>query len=328
MSSDSDQPEHIGLFLTNDFSMMSFAATLEPLRMANRLSGRELYQWHFYSVDDQPAYASNGVPVCPTRTQQDIADLSCLFVVSGIDAQLHGNEALYSWLRGLVRRGISLGAISTASLLLARAGLLRNRTCTIHWENRDSLAEQFPDLNVTAELYEIDQHIFTCSGGLAGLDMMLHLIAMKHGEALAKDIAEQCIHPNIRPAHEQQRMALQLRHQTRHPRLLKALELMRSNIEEPLSCQAIGEMAGLSSRQMERLFRDQLDTTPASHYMQLRLERARHLLLQSTLSVLQVSTACGFSSTSYFARCYRNGFGHTPREERLQERRRILADNE
>ncbi|WP_027858553.1 GlxA family transcriptional regulator [Marinobacterium jannaschii] len=328
MSSDSGSPEHIGFFLINDFSMMSFAAALEPLRIANRMSGRELYQWHFYCVDDQPAFASNGVPVCPTRAVHDVADLSSLFVVSGIDAHLAGDEALFSWLRSLLRRGISLGATSTASLLLARAGLLRNRTCTIHWENRDSLAEQFPDLNVTGELYEIDQNIFTCSGGLAGLDMMLYLIAMKHGEALAKDIAEQCIHPAIRPAHEQQRMELKLRHQTRHPRLLKALELMRANIEEPLSCQDIGEMVGLSTRQMERLFRDQLDTTPASHYMNLRLERARHLLLQSTLPVLQISTACGFSSTSYFARCYRNCFGHTPREERLQQHQRSLSGSE
>ncbi|MBY4677533.1 GlxA family transcriptional regulator [Marinobacterium arenosum] len=310
------QIEQVGYFLISDFSMLSFAAALEPLRMANRMSGRELYQWHFYTLDDQPVQASNGLPFSPTRPMEDVDNLDTLLVVAGIGAHQVGQQELFRWLRALVRKGINVGATSTGSLLLAKAGLLKNRTCTIHWENSDSLAEQFPDLNVTGELYEVDRNVMTCSGGLAGLDMMLHLIAMKHGEELAKDVAEQCIHPAIRPAHEKQRMELQLRHQTRHPRLLKALELMRSNIEEVLTCQQVGDRVGLSTRQLERLFHDSLGVSPASHYMNLRLERAKHLLLQSTLSVLQISTACGFSSTSYFARCYRKRYGRTPREER------------
>jgi len=316
MSSDQSEVEHIGFFLVADFSMMSFAAALEPLRMANRMSGKELYQWHFYGLYDQPVFASNGLPFSPTRSMQDVDELSTLLVIAGIGAHHAGQEELLSWLRNLSRRGINVGASSTGSLLLARAGILKHRTCTIHWENRDSLAEQFPDLDVTGELYEIDRDVMTCSGGLAGLDMMLQLIAMKHGEELAKDVAEQCIHPAIRPAHEKQRMELQLRHQTRHPRLLQALELMRSNIEDVLTCQQIGDYVGLSTRQMERLFNEHLGESPATYYMNLRLERARHLLVQSTLSILQISTACGFSSTSYFARCYRKRYQCTPREER------------
>lgn len=316
MLSADNSVQHIGFFLIADFSMMSFAAALEPLRMANRMSGKELYQWHFYGLDDEPVYASNGLPFTPTRSMKDVDNLHTMLVVAGIGAHHVGQDNFLSWLRGLARKGINVGGTSTGSLLLAKAGLLKQRTCTIHWENRDSLAEQFPDLRVTGELFEIDRNVMTCSGGLAGLDMMLHLIAMKHGEELAKDVAEQCIHPAIRPAHEKQRMELQIRHQTRHPRLLKALELMRANIEEVLSCKEIGELVGLSTRQMERLFRDSLQVSPATHYINLRLERARYLLQQSTLSVLQISTACGFSSTSYFARCYRKLYGHTPREER------------
>jgi len=316
MQSDQTAVEHIGFFLVPDFSMMSFAAALEPLRMANRMSGRELYEWHFYGEDDQPVFASNGLPFSPTRSMQDVDELSTLLVVAGIGAHHAGQEELLSWLRSLSRKGINIGGMSTGSLLLAKAGVLKQHSCTIHWENRDSLAEQFPDLEVTGELYEIDRNILTCSGGLAGLDMMLHLIAMKHGEELAKDVAEQCIHPAIRPAHEKQRMALQLRHQTRHPRLLQALELMRSHIEDVLSCQQIGDLVGLSTRQMERLFNEHLGVSPATWYMNLRLERARHLLVQSTLSILQISTACGFSSTSYFARCYRKRYQCTPRQER------------
>ena len=160
------------------------------------------------------------------------------------------------------------------------------------------------------------RNVITCSGGLAGLDMILHLIALKHGEVLANDVAEQCIHPNIRPAHEKQRMKLQLRYHASHPCLLQAIELMRENVEEILSCQEISDYVGISNRQMERLFRQHLGVSPTTYYMNLRLERASQLLQQTALSILQVGTACGFVSTSYFSRCYRKRYGYTPRDER------------
>ena len=313
----SNAVERIGFFLVPEFSMISLSSAIEPLRMANRLRDKALYEWEIYCVHDEQVSASNGLPFSPTKVMSDTDDLDRLIVVAGIGAAHHAGEQILSkWLRSLRRKGIKLGATSTGTLLLAEAGVLKNRHCTIHWENHDSLAEQFPDLFVSTELYEIDRDVMTCSGGLAGLDMMLQLIAIKHGEELAKDVAEQCIHPVIRPAHEKQRMELQLRHHTQHPRLLKALDLMRNNTEEVLTCQEIGDLVGLSTRQMERLFRECLDTSPASHYMQLRLEKAHHLLLQSTLSIMQISTACGFSSTSYFARCYRKQYNRSPREER------------
>ncbi|WP_240776432.1 GlxA family transcriptional regulator [Nitrincola alkalilacustris] len=311
-----DETEHFGFFLLPEFSMISFAAAVDPLRMANRMSGRPLYAWHFYGLNDEPVRCSNGVVIPPTRKMEDLEGLDCMFVVAGIGAHQLDQEPLFKWLRSLKRRGMSLGATSTGSLLLARAGLLKGKTCTIHWENRDSLQEMFPDLIVTEELYELDGKVMTCSGGLAGLDMMLQLIGLRHGEALAQDVAEQCIHPDIRPAHDKQRMKLQLRYHANHPRLLKALELMRTHVEEALTIDQICSRIGLSSRQLERLFRQYLEETPAQYYMALRLERARHLLQQSSLSVLQIADACGFSSTSYFSRCYRQHFGNTPREER------------
>ncbi|MDW1964451.1 GlxA family transcriptional regulator [Vibrio sp. Vb0587] len=200
--------------------------------------------------------------------------------------------------------------------MLAKAGLLKNKTCTVHWESANSLAEEFPNINVTSELYEFDPRTPTCSGGLAGLDMMLHLITNQHGSDLANQVAEQCIHPAIRPAHDKQRMSLIRKHNIRHPRLIDAVEIMEANMEEPLKCYEIGEQVGLSVRQMERLFLQYLQDKPGNYYLQLRLERAQHLLLQTMLSITQISTACGFSSTSYFARCYKKRYEKTPREER------------
>lgn len=313
---ETSKTEHVGFLVIPDFSMISFAAVVDPLRMANRIAGKPLYSWYFYCPQDEPVRCSNGVSVTPTRSLGDTDNLDTLIVVAGINAHLVDKQPILKWLRQLSRRGVTLGATSTGSLLLAKAGLLKGHTCTIHWENRESMQEEFIGLNVTGELYEIDGNVMTCSGGLAGLDMTLQLIALKHGEALANDVAEQCIHPHIRPAHEKQRMKFQLRYHANHPRLVTALELMRGNLDEVLTCEEISQKVGISSRQLERLFHQHLGMSPAQYYMELRLERAKHLLQQSSMSILQIATACGFSSTSYFSRCYRKKYGLSPREER------------
>ena len=149
--------EHFGFFLVPGFSMISLAAVVDPLRMANRISDKELYTWDFYCHHDETITASNGLPFSPSRKQNDIRDLDTLFVVAGIDAHQANDASLLSWLRSLKQQKINLGSTSTGSLLLAKAGILKNQRCTIHWENQDSLSEQFPDLQVTGELYEIDR---------------------------------------------------------------------------------------------------------------------------------------------------------------------------
>jgi len=296
--------------------MLSFSATVEPLRMANRMSGAKLYEWQLFGVDDQPVMASNGMLFSPTRTLEQNQDIDTIIVVAGIDAHLYNNPKIRAWLRQMAARGANIGATSTGSLLLARFGLLKNKTCTIHWENIESFQEEFPLLNITGELYEIDGKYMTCSGGLAGLDMMLTLIGNRHGEKLAHAVAEQCIHPDIRLAHGSQRMSLQTKFRVNNPRLIKAIEVMGQNVAEQLSCKEIAEAAHLSSRQLERLFKDHLDTTPNQFYLDLRLDRARFLLVQSSISIVEIASICGFGSSSYFAKCYRARFGHLPRKER------------
>ncbi|WP_018717031.1 GlxA family transcriptional regulator [Arhodomonas aquaeolei] len=305
-------PRQMGFLLLPQFSMISLAAAIDPLRMANRLSGRHLYEWPLYCPGDAPVTASNGMLFRPTRRFGDGEGLSALFVVAGYDAAAVESPDITQWLRQLARAGITLGATSTGTLLLARAGLLQDRRCTIHWENADSLREEFPRLHVTNELYEADEGVLTCSGGVAGLDMMLELIARDHGEALANAVAEQAIHPSIRPAHAAQRMSLEAKHRIRHPRLLRAVEIMRAHLDEQLPAREIAESAGISPRQLERLFRRHFDRTPRQFYLELRLDRAHDLLRQSTLSILEIASACGFSSSSHFARCYRRRFGRSP----------------
>ncbi len=310
------QAEHIGFLLIPEFSMFSFCMMIEPLRMANHLSGEELYRWSIYTQDDEGVSASNKIPFFPTQKRQDYDDLDSLFVIAGLVSRQRDTLQAIEWLKKLARKKVQLGATSVGTEVLANAGLLKDKVCTIHWQHRDSLLEKYPELHVTTELYEIGQDIITCSGGLAGLDLMLQLITKSHGLDLAQEVAELYVHSQIRQSNNSQRMKLTDKYKTNHPRLIQALRLMRNNTEEVMSCAEISEMVGLSTRQMERLFKTHIKLKPKAYYMNIRLDKARYLLEQSNLSILEVGVACGFNSTSYFSRCYRKYFGINPSEVR------------
>jgi transcriptional regulator GlxA family with amidase domain len=314
--------QRFGFLLIPGFSMLSLAAAVEPLRMANAQAEEELYQWDFLSWDNTSVNASNNMVTAPTIDVDQVKMLDVLLVVAGINVATYGDDVFFAWLRQASRQVDLLGSTSTGALLLAKAKLLRHKTCTIHWEYVDSFREQFPDVWMSGELYEFDGSLFTCSGGSAGLDMMLQIIADQHGYELALLVAEQYMHPHIRPPHQDQRMRLQSRLNINNPRLIKALDIMRQNLEAPLTCQELADASNMSARQMERLFKQYLHQSPGQYYLHLRLEKTQHLLRQSSLSVLQVATACGFSSTSYLARCYQKKYACSPRQERARNSNR------
>ena len=222
--------QRFGFLLIPGFSMLSLAAAVEPLRMANAQAEEELYQWDFLSWDNTSVNASNNMVTAPTIDVDQVKMLDVLLVVAGINVATYGDDVFFAWLRQASRQVDLLGSTSTGALLLAKAKLLRHKTCTIHWEYVDSFREQFPDVWMSGELYEFDGSLFTCSGGSAGLDMMLQIIADQHGYELALLVAEQYMHPHIRPPHQDQRMRLQSRLNINNPRLIKALDIMRQNL--------------------------------------------------------------------------------------------------
>ncbi len=312
----SELPQRIAFVLVPNFSMIAFASAVEALRLANRTSGRRLYSWHLFTRTGAPEAASNGIVLHPEGGIEQASGFATVILCSGIDGHKFHDRVLAAWLRRMDRQGADIGALCTASHILARAGLLDGYRCTIHWENIAGFAESFPDIEVTSELFEIDRNRFTCSGGTAALDMMLNMIALQHGQALATAVSEQIIHERIRDRHDHQRMALTARLGIRHPKLIAVVKLMEENLEEPLDRARLAAAAGLSSRQLERLFRKYLNRSPARYYLELRLNRARLLLLQTNLSVIDVALACGFVSASHFSKAYRDFFGKTPRRER------------
>ena len=308
--------EEFGFFLHPNFAMMPFTSAVEPLRAANRLSGRKLYSWKIFSIDGEAVQSSSGIEILPHASIAEVQRQENLVVVAGLGAHNLDEKRLFGWLRILARRGCRIGALSTGSYVLAKAGLLDGHRCTIHWENLAGFREDFPDLEITGELFEVDGSRFTCSGGTASLDLVLSLMAMSHGRELATQVAEQFIHERIRDTHDHQRMALRSRLGISHPKLLKVVDLMEQNLEEPLPRSELARRTGLSTRQLERLFRKYLQRTPTRYYQELRLYRARMLLTQTSLSVLDVALACGFISASHFSKCYREFFAKTPRQER------------
>ncbi len=309
-------PHRIAVVLVPNFSMIAFSCAIETLRLANRTSGEELYRWHLFSADGKPVRASNGIELTPEGNLDKATGLHTAIVCAGVDVRKCENKTLSAWLRRMARKGADLGALCTGSHLLARAGLLDGYRCTIHWENLAGFVEEFPEIEITNELFEIDRNRFTCSGGTAAIDLMLNLIGREHGHGLAAAIADQFMHDRIRDQHDRQRMSLPARLGVRHPKLLAVIELMENNLEEPLNRTDLAREAGLSTRQLERLFRKYLARSPARYYLELRLDRARLLLLQTNMSIIDVALACGFVSASHFSKCYRDYFGRTPRKER------------
>ncbi len=296
--------------------MMAFSSAVEPLRMANQISGETLYEWRILSTDNQPVKASNGISILPDSNIDDIGSLDTLFVCSGVNVRDTWSKPLLQVLHKVARRGISLGSLCTATYLLSKAGLLNGYRCTTHWENLAGMREEFPNVIYTEELFELDRDRYTCSGGSAPLDMMLRLIKDQYGPKLANSISEMFICERIRDKHDRQKIPLLLQLGTSQPKLTEAIELMEANIEEPMSLNELASLVGISRRQLERLFQKHIHCVPTRHYLELRLKRARQLLLQTDKSIVDVGLACGFVSAPHFSKCYRDHYGFPPRDER------------
>lgn len=315
-----DFPEKLGFLLIPDFSMIALSAAIEPLRLANRVAGQELYRWSLYSQTGAPVTASNGIDVSVNGDLDAASQEAIIVLCSGINAHLFKDKTVLGWLRRMDRKGADIGGICTGGRILAEAGLLDGKRCTIHWENIASFSEDFPDIEVTAHLFEIDGNRFTAAGGTAVADLMLKLISVQCGDEVAGHVAEYIIHERIRAPDEHQRLSLPARLGVRNPRLLAIIQQMEANLEEPLSRAQLAHSAGLSTRQLERLFRRYLNRSPARYYLELRLHKARLLLLQTNMSVMNVALASGFVSASHFTKCYRAFFGRTPYRERGGQR--------
>jgi transcriptional regulator GlxA family with amidase domain len=304
-------------FLTlPNYTFIALSSAIEALRMANRVLGRDAYEWMVVSEDGLPVTASNGLALSPTRAVDDMGAPNIFFVCGGLDVRKAATPSVLGLLRRLAQHHVPLGSLCTGGYVLAKAGLLEKCRAVIHWEDLPALREEFPRIDLCEQLYSIDRDRYTASGGIAPMDMMLHVIGQQHGPQVASAICERFIVERMRDDRDRQRVPLQAQVGAFHHHLLQAAELMEANIEDPLPLNTVADKVGVSRRQIERLFKRHLGMVPSKFYLEARLRRARALLLQTDLSIMEIAVACGFESPPHFSRCFRSQFGCTPSAER------------
>jgi len=330
------RPQKYGFLLLPQYSMLAFSSAIDTLHMANWVSDKELYQFctistdqrkmpHFsanYNAEDINAVQKKVVSSAGTIIMTDYSlsdapsDLDALFICGASPAMPDENPILDSWLQRLAKKKLSLGGICTGSYLLARAGLLDGYRATIHWWNISNLRDAFPNTFVSNYLFEVDRDRFTCSGGTAAMDMMLFIIGKEHGVELAGNISEQFVCERIRTNEDAQRIPLKVRLGINQPKLVDAVQLMEANLQEPLSPDDIAYHVGISRRHLERLFKSHLNNVPSRYYLELRLNYAKKLLIQTDKPIVEVGSESGFLSAPHFSTTYKNFFHLTPREQR------------
>lgn len=302
--------------LLDRFTMLAFASAIEPLRIANRISGSTLYTWALAGEHAQEAVCSNGAAFRLDMGLEEVDREDIVLVCGGVDVGRATSKPVLNWLRREARRGVTMGGLCTGAYALAKAGLLDRKKATIHWENQDGFLEEFEEVKLTKSVFVMDGNRWTTAGGTSSLDLMLKVIAADHGEDLANTVADQLIYSTIRTDQDTQRLSIPTRIGVRHPKLSQVIQMMESNIEDPISPADLAEDVGMSTRQLERLFRRYLNRSPKRYYMELRLQKARNLLMQTDMSVINVALACGFASPSHFSKCYRSHYNTTPYRER------------
>ncbi|MCH2163058.1 MAG: GlxA family transcriptional regulator [Marinovum sp.] len=316
-------PRRFVFVLLDNFTLLSFAAALDCLRIANRMQEEPIYEWAILGEGGETKTCSAGTEF---TLQADLGELrrdDIVVICGGIDVQSATTKRVISWLRREARKGLAVAGLCTAAYVLAKAGLLDGKRATIHWENSDSFSEEFDEVTLTKSVFVVDGNRMTTAGGTSSIDLMLKLIADDHGEDLANATADQMIYSSIRTDQDTQRLSVPTRIGVRHPKLARVIQMMEANLEEPISPALLAKEVGMSTRQLERLFRRYLNRSPKRYYMELRLQKARNLLMQTDMSVINVALACGFASPSHFSKCYRAHYDTTPYRERGAQSTRL-----
>ncbi len=321
----------IGFLVLPRFSLAALGSALGIIDAVNDVAGdatlnvRLLADTATGGPPKQEISSASQIAVLTNATADDASRLDWLFVVGDAPLPEVGHEGVIARLSAAHAAGVALGGIGTGAWMLARAGLLDGYRATIHWPYTSMLAERFPKVVVSSHVFEIDRDRATAAGGQAAQDLLLALVASHLGADVAAEVMDQLGIERARAADERQRVPLSARIGGGQPKLTEAVTLMEANFEEPLPTEEIARLVGVSRRQLERLFKQHLDSLPSRYYLELRLNRARQLLRETSQSILQIGLACGFSSGPHFSSAYRAHFQLTPRDERSRRLNALAA---
>lgn len=320
-------PAEFLILLLPGFSQLCLSSLVDPLWLANSLSGRELFTWRLVSADGKSVESASGICVevsgsVTGRPYQGGPYTGSIVVCAGEGVERHNSDSLRAFLRGCVRANMPLYALGTATWLLADAGVLGNSRCTIHWGRMAALSETYYDLDIDDALFVRDGQFTTCAGELATFDLAVDLIRERSSGELVRDICQHLTADRWRDGASCQSVPPGLRYAGSAKKLIRILQLMEKNIEEPLSLEEIARRATLSRRQIERLFERHLSTTPWQHYLCLRLAKARQLIELTGMPIMNVAVACGFASAANFSKNFRDHFKASPSRLRKMAVRR------
>ena len=329
MGMDSNKQREFVFYLMPEFTLLAFSSAIEALRLANSVLGYELYTWRVVSLLGEKVRASCGVDIgCDhdliqerVLTQKNKAFMAV--VCGGLNIERYYVKQLGGWLRECRQNGIAVASLCTGAHILAKAELLTDKKCVIHWENIPSFSEEFCDALVQAGLYEVDGGVHTCAGGMASFDMMLHIIRQDCDNNIVGQLCEIAIVDKIRNKEEKQRLPFSSTAVKYHPAVTRLIEKMQNSIADPIPVEDLMIDLGLTRRQIERHFRKQMQISPARYYLRLRLDRARLLLEHMNMPIIEIAIASGFSSASHFSKTYREIYGCSPQE--VRKKRTMLA---
>lgn len=314
-----DKPvtHRIAVLLLPGFSLSEAGLFADCVAEVNAVAAAPLYELQFLSMDGLPVASQHGRPwLVDGRFDSENAFTLFLVMTSRLPRPLPSNDPIVAALSAQARHKGILGAAHAGAFWLAAAGLLNGCRATVHWSLLDTFAERHGQVIASSNLFELDRDRATCGGGAAVADLFLFLAARQHGHELAATVAENLLLDRVRGKDDRQRVPLKNRVGASQPKLVQAVLLMEANLEEPLTTDEIAGHVCVSRRQLERLFKQHLERVPSQYYLELRLNRARQMLRQTSKSIIQIGLSCGFSSGPHFSSAYRNHFGVTPREDR------------
>jgi transcriptional regulator GlxA family with amidase domain len=308
----SEDPLAITLLVCPETSLMTLAATLDPMRAANRVAGRQLYRWELVSLDGAASVTTCGLPIPVDGGFEPARRRDVLIVLAAYNVFAHATRPVLRAVRTGARHAAMTGGIEAGAWVLGLAGLLDGRAATTHWEDLEEFAARFPLADVRPDRWVIDGPVFTAGGAMPALDLMLALVRARQGFSTALDVASVYVYDETQAANAAQPLVSLGRLRDREPRVAAAIRTMEAHLDQPLPVSAIALRGGVSSRTLETLFRGTVGTSPGAYYLALRLKAARRLVLDTRLSMADVAERTGFSSIAALSRAFRRQYGSPP----------------
>ena len=314
----SDEKLRVTVLVLPDSSMMSLASVLDTMRVANRIGGKALFEWETVTLNGRVARLTCGLKMEPDSR----LDIDCrgdaLIVIASFNQQRHAGPAHLKLIKRLARNFSAIGGIEAGSWILARCGLLENRSATTHREDFEEFSAHFPMINLKPDRFVIDGKLFTTGGASPTFDFMLYLIRARFGYPLAMEVASTFIYDSPRSATDMQPLVSLGMLETNEPRVAAAIQVMEQHIDDPLSISQVAAQVELSVRMLEYLYRQTLKLTPAAYYRRLRLQIARRMVIDTRLRMQEIAVRTGFNSLPSFSRRFKSYYQQSPGECRRQ----------